>query len=132
MLPKIFLGPVIIRTFWLMAVLGVICAVAINNFLREKIPSLKTLENVPAPRQFAILAGMLFFFGIIGAKTADIIWRFPKYAANPWEIFGPKFISFGFLFSTIIITEVYCRIRKFDTLKTLDLIFFTFPVFQFF
>lgn len=72
---------------------------------------------------FFNLALFVLFFGWAGGKLLFCIVEFKSFINNPLGVLGSEgFVVYGGIISGIVTMIVYCRVKKLDTLKYIDII----------
>ena len=109
------IGGLTVHSYGLMIALGILAALAVGVFRARRIGlNSETVLDIT-------LLGALS--GFVGAKVLYVIVELPSIMQNPWEILsGNGFVVYGGIISGVAAAILYCRKKKVDFKRYLDLL----------
>ncbi|MCR5672548.1 MAG: prolipoprotein diacylglyceryl transferase [Lachnospiraceae bacterium] len=108
------IGRFTVHGYGLMIGLGFMAAVLAGGFLAKK----RGLSD----GDFTNIAIFVLVLGFLGGKILHIIVEFKAFLADPMSVIGSEgFVVYGGIISGIATIYVYCRIKKLEFLKYIDL-----------
>jgi Prolipoprotein diacylglyceryltransferase len=98
-----------------MIALGFLAAIAVGMFRAKR----SNLDSNMIPD----IALLCLIFGFIGAKVLFVIVEFPAFSQNPWLVFsGEGFVVYGGIISGVLAAIIYCKKKKCDFYRYLDIL----------
>lgn len=108
------IGKFTVHGYGLMIGLGFIAAVFVGSYLAKR----RGLSD----GDFTNIAIFVLVIGFLGGKILHIIVEFKNFLADPMSVIGSEgFVVYGGIITGIATIYVYCRIKKLDFLKYIDL-----------
>lgn len=108
------IGNFTVHGYGLMIGLGFIAAVLVGSYLAKR----RGLSD----GDFTNMAMLVLVIGFLGGKILHIIVEFKNFMADPMSVIGSEgFVVYGGIITGIATIYVYCRIKKLDFLKYIDL-----------
>ncbi len=108
------IGRFTVHGYGLMIGLGFIAAVLVGCYLAKR----RGLSD----SDFTNIAMLVLVFGFAGGKLLHIIVEFRSFISDPMSVLGSEgFAVYGGIISGILTIYLYCRIKKLEFIKYIDL-----------
>ncbi len=108
------IGKFTVHGYGLMIGLGFMAAVLVGSALAKK----RDLSD----NDFVNIAIFVLIIGFLGGKILHVIVEFKAFLADPMSVIGSEgFVVYGGIITGIATIFVYCRVKKLEFLKYLDL-----------
>ncbi len=117
------IGRFTVHGYGLMVGLGFMAAVLVGGYLAKR----RGLSD----GEFTNIAMLVLIIGFAGGKLLHIIVEFKTFLTDPMSVIGSEgFVVYGGIITGIATIYVYCRVRKLEFLKYIDLLGTVVPVNQ--